>query len=112
MPKKITCSQHFSQQTKEWKEVQKINGISEIFVANGSHANYFGDGIFQRPLPVGGLDETSLNGVMLDGGDYKLIMITEKTPWLKFLGRWGEDGGSPSALINRDSWRNPLKFAE
>jgi len=85
-PVEVMCSQHYSGQKASWDLVEKEGDHVKIYVALGSHANYF------RPYSGKfGLanDVVGDNGKVLKTNDYTLELL-ESQDWLDFKGRWGE----------------------
>jgi len=79
-----------------------------VFVANGSHANYFVPGTRDRPWPEPN-DVADGDGLRVRPG---LVRISEQTPpWMTFAGRWGEDGDSPRGPRFTAAWSDPDAFA-
>ncbi|MBU7004744.1 MAG: Vps62-related protein, partial [Theionarchaea archaeon] len=103
-PLSASYSQHFYGQTADWEDVLKRDEHPVVYVARGSHANYFRS--YQGVLGVQS-DEVSNNGPILDPDDYQLVLLGELSvhppgdAWLKFAGRWGEWGEDEDALRGR-----------
>ena len=97
IPLHAMYSQHISGQKAKWKDVEKDGEHMKVYVARGSHANYFR--YFQGLMGLA-RDRVGKNGRILKPGDYKLIFLGEKGDgnhnasqnWIGFAGRWGEFG--------------------
>jgi hypothetical protein len=124
-------SQHGEGQTREWARVPKRGTRPRVFVAVGSHANYFSPGahrfdprvvepvlisvIRQKGLPP--VDRTAPGRVLRP----RLVRVTSTTPsWMAFAGAWGEDaylrvppsepvryGNGPPGPAFHEQWRRP-----
>jgi len=119
-------SQHFSGQTAQWKDVLLRDEHPIVYVALGSHANYFRS--YQGVLG-GQSDKVSGSGQTLEPDNYQLVLLGElgdhpaSQGWLDFSGRWGEWGGTGDELRGRrgpsgpghgdnwEKWGNPLQWA-
>jgi len=114
-PTNVMYSQHHSGQQASWTDVETTNSHPHVYVAKGSHANYFR--YFSGKLGVAG-DTVGNNGIILTSEDYILVDLSDQD-WLSFAGRWGETkdiedtflgfGGpfGPSFRENGEMWNNP-----
>ncbi|MBK5225510.1 MAG: hypothetical protein JJD96_02930 [Thermoleophilia bacterium] len=123
-PEAVAYSQHGAAFKKNWNEAgfKKTDTHPKVFVAEGSHANYFFEAsilhFLDAATPWGLRDRTGsasstmptmdMNG--LDGG------------WADFAGRWGEvekwwwpplitEAGPKGPAFQGDSWNLPLTWA-
>jgi hypothetical protein len=118
-PKAAAYSSHYGGRLRAWPLVEKVDGHPRIYVAKGSHAQYFAleEGGYRTELrlPMG---LRFLSGTLLLYGEkdrvaspsgakpetYELIVVPdgaatvahddprwEKWWWLKFAGKWGWD---------------------
>jgi hypothetical protein len=94
-PVLMTCSQHSGGEKREYWRVQLHESRPVVYVAAGSHANYFAtchdvtddaDGKGQRLAPVN---------------------VWELGPWAGWNGRWGNSENSPGGLAQRRAWLAP-----
>ncbi len=95
-PVSATCSQHNSGQTAVWADVEKTNTTHpNIYVARGSHANYFRS--YQGKAPLEN-DEVGDDGIRITYEQavagppkYSIEFMGEKgtDDFLDFEGRWG-----------------------
>ncbi len=119
---------------RKWEDVYKLNGHPCVYVAKGSHANYFGADSFKIELPsLEWLDETSIAGVKIipeelrndmdrSGENYITygtpIFLFDTIPWLLFEGRWGEWvnktslNNGPESPPQHKAWKNPLEWID
>jgi hypothetical protein len=108
-PEQAVYSQHTHSESKAWKDVTKAGNAPLVYVARGSHANYFGPG-------------SHWTGVWWDRADGKgpqitpaLDVVADATPWMLWPGRWGDtkatsspaDSTSPNSPGRRPHWLNP-----
>jgi hypothetical protein len=126
-PSKVLLSQHGAGENAAWSDVEKAQDHPVVYVAQGSHANYFRSyqGKIGIENDVVGSDGKTINSVDLD-----LIMLGEKgnhpanQGWLDFTGRWGYWGtdqevilgkaGPYGPVFNQDGtrWTRPTQYLE
>jgi hypothetical protein len=114
-PEQIVFSQHRTAESKPWAEVKKAGANTPlVYVARGSHANYFGPG-------------SHFTGTWFDQADGKgpqispkLEVLDDSTPaWTQWPGAWGDtkstssplDSNSPTSIGRRPHWLDPSKLA-
>jgi hypothetical protein len=101
----MTCSQHRSGGARMWWDVDKSGGRPKVYVALGSHANYFKP-VSQIP-EVG--DQGDGEGAYLDNIEWR-----DFGPWATWPGRWGNsrgEGQSPQSPGSQgDRWNAPHKY--
>jgi hypothetical protein len=131
-PLVVGLSRHSAGARRDWAKAPKRGQRPLVYVALGSHANYFSPGVqLFSPLYVPKqLIQiiTSLGGVPADytgrGRVIRpaLVRVTAATPsWMAFAGAWGEDqylhapgndpvafGSGPSGPAFHDEWRRPV----
>jgi hypothetical protein len=101
----MTASQHKSGGARMWWDVELRDGRPVIYVALGSHANYF--------KPVNEIPEVGDDG---DGKGAVLDSMSWRTfgPWAQWKGRWGNSTGpgeSPqSPGCQGDRWNHPERY--
>lgn len=130
-PLVLALSKHCRGIRRDWARVRKQGARPVVYVALGSHANYFGPGTF-RHSPACWPDE--LRGIVraLDLVDHTgsgrtvrpaLVRVDARRPaWMGFAGVWGEDGYlhfpnnppiayqlSPRSPAFQDQWRSPVR---
>jgi Vacuolar protein sorting-associated protein 62 len=131
-PLLVGLSRHSGGARRDWAHAPKRGQRPLVYVALGSHANYFGPGIqLFSPLYVpreliqiirslGALpaDHTGRGRVIRPS----LVRIDATTPsWMTFAGTWGEDqylhapgndpvvfGAGPRGPAFHDQWRRPI----
>ncbi len=87
-------SQHNGGERASWSAVWKTDTHPHVYVARGSHANYFRP--FQGNVGLE-MDDVGQDGLVLEPSDYSLIMLGESGTgnhnttqnWLDYGGRWG-----------------------
>jgi hypothetical protein len=127
-PVAAAASQHNLGVMRRWGLVRKSGTHPHVYVALGSHANYFRPGRHRIPQ--------SFSGLPLPEPDFTSTEVTRqpavtdisdgKAPWLSFAGAWGDGsfvllgatsggiyahlhvGGSPSGPAQHDVWKDPL----
>ena len=139
-PVEAAYSQHCTGQRRDWDDVETASGTSHpvVYVARGSHANYFTPGVHAIPLtcyPVEAQQFFALLGIpprdvatpgtLLGPGTTAVERVQDQNPrWLRFPGTWGEAqyiaappfgvpptafGTSPVGPAFQDDWLDPLE---
>lgn len=129
-PLLVGLSKHCAGIRRDWANVSRKGARPIVYVALGSHANYFGVGT-HRHSPSCWPPELrdvvrSLKLVDYTGAGRRLrprpVPVTSSRPsWMRFAGVWGEDGfvhfanndpiayrGSPLSPPFQDPWRSPV----
>jgi hypothetical protein len=124
-------SRHCSGAKREWTKVRKRGQRPVVYVALGSHANYFAPGTWpleRRCWPELAVSVFRQNGKALRdfaGGGRSLAprvaRVTASAPaWMSFSGAWGEDqvifiadavltyGGGPTGPAFKKIWKSPI----
>jgi len=103
-PERLLCSQHFAGQNAAWGDVEKADNHPVVYVAQGSHANYFRS--FQGKI---GLENDALgsDGITVTFNESNLIML-ESQGWLNFAGRWGYWGTMEEVALGRAGPLGPV----
>jgi hypothetical protein len=124
-PARISLSQHSSGEVAAWqdKKVAREGDRPVIYVARGSHANYFSPGLYLGRGESGrgfGCDDAAASSRRLplavqllpsqvDGPD-------DRFAWVEFKGYWGEvtDEGSEGSTSPRtkQNWQHPMTWQE
>jgi hypothetical protein len=115
-PTDATYAQHADAETIAWSDVDRVNGGHPfVWVARGSNASEFGEGVFLRAAD--GCDVTSGAGTAL--AVPITIMPTDSAaavrafPWLTFRGRWGTSTStapSPVGPAFHAQWTAPWRW--
>ncbi|MEM0492988.1 MAG: hypothetical protein QXS02_03400 [Candidatus Thermoplasmatota archaeon] len=94
-PVEAMYSQHHSGQRAEWSQVEKDGDHFKVYVARGSHANYFRSysGRFTAASDIVGD-----NGLKLTVNDYRLELLSNQS-WLSYSGRWGWFGSNVDSAV-------------
>ncbi len=101
-PETMLCSQHGAGESAEWGDVEKSNGHPVVYVAQGSHANYFRS--YQGKIGVEN-DIVGSDGKTIAPNDLNLVVLGEpgnhpvEQGWLDFSGRWGYWGTDEEAAL-------------
>ena len=106
-------SQHQGGQRLSWSEMKDMSFISEethpvVYVARGSHANYFTPGNFWSLLDF---DDTGLSSwQIISPEQLNIVMLPEAEvsglDWLGFRGYWGEYVGFSISLFDLKFWQH------
>ena len=84
-PRTLLCSQHFAGENAAWGDVEKEGTHPVVYVAQGSHANYFRS--FQGKIGLEN-DNVGSDGKTVTFNQSSLVMLNSQG-WLNFAGRWG-----------------------
>ncbi len=133
-PLQVACSQHNLGVTRTWSRVRLKNGTHPyVYIALGSHANYFLVGYHGLPS-VPHVIPRRFSGLLIPEPDHTsahapvepaIVDVSDGTaPWLSFAGAWGDGnfvlvrgtsgfvhlrvGDSPPGPAFHDVWRDPL----
>jgi len=124
-PQRVLLSQHSSGQNALWSDAEKMDTHPVVYVAQGSHANYFRP--YQGKIGIEN-DIVGSDGLTIMPNDLKLIILRERgnrppeQSWLDYAGRWGYWGtdqevalgmaGPLGPVFNQDGirWAQPGKY--
>ncbi len=121
-------SQHLAGEKADWLLVDKTGDHPYVYVAEGSHANYFKS--YEGGLGLAN-DRVSGSGKILGPDDYELVMLGETgsgnhpidQSWLDFAGCWGEYGDvdagvrgmrgpiGPAYMDDAERWDDPMGWS-
>ena len=111
LPLFAAYSQHQTGQKLAWSEMINQAMVAEnhplVYVAQGSHANYFAPGNFWSGLDF---DDTGLaSWQILSPEHLELVLLPETAAeapdWLKFKGYWGEYLGFKVSVLGLNFWQ-------
>jgi len=130
----VGCSQHGAGRRRDWAKAPKRGLRPLVYVALGSHANYFTPGTQRFDPRV--VDPLFISIIKQNGGqpvDHtgrgrivrpRLARVTATSPsWMAFAGTWGEDeyihvpggqpvvvpgGAGPRGPAFHEQWRRPI----
>jgi len=101
-PLKVLLSQHGAGENTLWSDVEKVDGHPVVYVAQGSHANFFR--AYQGKIGLEN-DIVGNDGKTIPPADLQLVMLDEPAQssqdWLSFKGRWGYWGTEQEVLLGR-----------
>jgi hypothetical protein len=84
-PQTLLCSQHFAGENAGWGDVEKVDTHPVVYVAQGSHANYFRS--YQGKIGLEN-DIVGSDGITVTFNETNLEVLGSQ-PWLNYAGRWG-----------------------
>jgi hypothetical protein len=109
-PQQLVFSQHKEAESKAWKDAPKSGATPLVYVARGSHANYFGKG---SHWTGNWFDQADGKGPQINPA---LVVLEDAAPaWVLWPGFWGDtkpgilplDSASPVSPGVRDHWQDP-----
>ena len=125
-PKTALYSQHFAGENAAWGDVEKVDNTHPVvYVAQGSHANYFRP--YQGKIGLEN-DIVGSDGKTIMPNELTRIMLGEtgnhisEQSWLDFEGRWGFWGTNEEVTLgmagpfgpgfnqNHDRWAHPSAY--
>jgi hypothetical protein len=107
----LLLSQHGAGENARWADVEKTNGHPVVYVAEGSHANYFRS--FQGKMGIEN-DNVGNDGKTISAESLQLVMLGEANNhpasqnWLTFSGRWGYWGTEQEVALGRAGPYGPI----
>ena len=110
-PLTILLSQHGAGQNAAWGDVEKAEEHPVVYVAEGSHANYFRP--YQGKIGIEN-DVVGSDGKTITPGELFLEFLGEQgnhpasQSWLDFPGRWGYWGTDEEAALGRAGPYGPV----
>jgi len=124
-PVRVAYSQHEGGEVADWDEgkVEKEEGRPVVYVARGSHANYFQPGTYIGVARAGagfGCEDSSdpLRRVPLEARLVPAEVSGPDSPfaWIAYEGRWGELQGEhfdgPTGPSQKGKWEKPFTWEE
>lgn len=129
-PLLVALSRHCAGARRDWARAPKVGQRPLVHVAFGSHANYFGPGVFAhdaRCWPKELRDVVRALRLVDHTGEGlrvrpRLVRVSATMPtWMRFAGAWGEDGYvrfpnndpvayglGPRGPAFHEQWRRPV----
>jgi hypothetical protein len=110
-PQSLLLSQHGAGQNAAWSDVEKAGGHPVVYVAEGSHANYFRS--YQGKMGIEN-DVVGSDGKTIMPADLNLVLLGESgnhpasQSWLDFAGRWGYWGTEQEAALGQAGPYGPV----
>jgi hypothetical protein len=106
-PVKASYSQHGAGENAAWGDVEKTDGHPVVYVAQGSHANYFRS--YQGKIGIEN-DIVGSNGITIMPTDLQLVILDGNHPgWLDFKGRWGYWGTDEDVALGKAGPLGPVQ---
>lgn len=106
-PVKALYSQHGAGENAVWGDVEKTDNHPVVYVAQGSHANYFRS--YQGKIGIEN-DIVSSNGITIMPSDLHLVILDGNHPsWLDFKGRWGYWGTDEDVALGSAGPLGPVQ---
>jgi hypothetical protein len=96
-PQTVLASQHGSGQNAAWSDVEKSGTHPIIYVAQGSHANYFRS--YQGKMGIEN-DVVGSDGKTITADQLNLVPLNSQS-WLDYKGRWGYWGTEQEVALGR-----------
>jgi hypothetical protein len=110
-PQQALYSQHGAGENAAWADVEKQDTHPIVYVAQGSHANFFRP--YQGKMGIES-DIVSNDGKTIPPTDLNLVMLGEQgshppeQSWLDFAGRWGYWGTDEDVALGRAGPLGPI----
>ena len=108
VPRSAAYSNHLSGVAAQWDLVNTRDRHPNVYVALGSHANYFRQ--YQGKLGMAA-DIMSASGTVLTSEDYDIVVLNNQ-PWLDFAGYWGDFGSEDSGVKGERGPHGPMYIQE
>jgi len=96
-PQTVLASQHGAGQNAAWGDVEKTDTHPVIYVAQGSHANYFRS--YQGKIGIEN-DIVGSDGKTITANQLNLVQLNSQS-WLDYKGRWGYWGTEQEVALGR-----------
>ena len=96
-PQTVLASQHGAGQNAAWEDVEKSGEHPVIYVAQGSHANYFRS--YQGKIGIEN-DIVGSDGKTITADQLILVQLNSQS-WLDYKGRWGYWGTVQEEALGR-----------
>jgi len=100
----VLLSQHGAGQNAAWNDVEKVDNHPVVYVAQGSHANYFRS--YQGKIGIEN-DIVGNDGKTINPTDLNIEILGEQS-WLDFPGRWGYWGTDQEVILGQAGPYGPV----
>jgi hypothetical protein len=124
-PTRVGYSQHEGAERADWgdEKLVRVDGTHPVvYPAAGSHANFFGEGLFLGSSASQGVGCDNTSGPhhdlhpVVDTIPSDPAQAREQFPWIAFEGRWGELQRSffngPTGPNLKTQWTEPIRWSE
>jgi hypothetical protein len=118
-PFEVGYSQHESAERAHWgdEKLRLVDGTHPIvYPALGSHANYYGPGLYLGRSAAEGVGCDDTQGPSREIRPTVAIASRAKDPWLRYVGRWGERHSGfyngPTGPNTKRQWDEPIGWAK
>lgn len=93
-PEAAAYSQHGKSFMKHWDEpgFEKVGGYPVVYVAQGSHANYFSEGVHRNRIVAGYTYDDWTNFESWADPELDFNGLAGENGWIDYAGHWGQEG--------------------
>jgi hypothetical protein len=107
-PTQALYSQHLEGENAAWSDVETVGTHPVVYVAQGSHANYFR--AYQGKIGIEN-DVVGSDGLTINPSNLKMVVLTGQEGWLNFQGRWGYWGTDTEVALGQAGPEGPKQNA-
>lgn len=108
-PDDAAYAHHEGGQVCDWSDVERAGDIPVVYVAQHSHASFFGPG--EIPFPYSLYDRADGLGGGLFLADLEQVRTADPA-WVAWPGKWGDSGASPRGpAFQGAKWSDPSSWA-
>ena len=124
-PVEVGFSQHEGAERAAWNDtkLERVDGTHPVVhPADGSHANFYGEGLYLGSSAKEGVGCDDTRGPTVDVRPTVVTIPSDETaahsryPWIAFEGRWGELQpaffNGPEGPNLKEQWMHPITWAE
>ncbi|HEV8104162.1 MAG TPA: hypothetical protein VGP69_10535, partial [Gaiellaceae bacterium] len=124
-PVEVGYSQHEGAERAAWNDtkLERVDGTHPVVhPADGSHANFYGEGLYLGSSAKEGVGCDDTRGPTVDVRPAVVTLPSDQTaarsryPWIAFQGRWGELRpaffNGPEGPNLKEQWTHPITWAE
>lgn len=115
-PVEVALTGHDHGISLTWEDVDTTGTHPNIYVAKGSHANYFNNDAHPRTYYyLVQLDDVTSTERQIIGENVSIIKIDDSTPWLQYKGHWGQIimspySSGPQGPLWKSTWNKPFEW--